>query len=86
MVEVTDERILRTYRRTANRLIREGLVRAESTVGDIKTPKDEDLFLQVSVVVARGSKKLLKNQPNSGGLLDLAETPERFGSDWKRKR
>lgn len=73
MVEVTDERILRAYRRTANRLIREGLFRAESTVGDIKTPKGEDTFLQVSVVVSRGSKKLLKEQPNSGGLLVLAD-------------
>lgn len=72
MTEVTDERILRTYRRAAARLLREGLTRAEITAGDIKTPKDEDAFLQVSVVVSRGSKRLLKEQPRSGGLLAMA--------------
>ena len=73
MMEISDERLLRAYRKVVSRLLREGLIEASTTAGDIKTPKDEDTFLQVSIVVSRGSKLLLEAQPNSGGLLALAE-------------
>lgn len=92
MVEVTDEKILRAYRRTANRLIKHGLIRAETIVGDInfvlahmadkvmaETKKAEDTFLQVSIVVSRGSKRLLQTQPQSGGLLALAPVGDAAG-------